>query len=52
MLKDILERKARVLRNNTFLKRNLLKYLEDPDLIDHSLVYSQFKRVPAVLFSV
>ena len=52
MLKDILERKAKVLKNNSFLKRNLIKYLDDPDFIDHSLVYSQFKRVPLNLYSV
>ena len=38
-LKDILYRKAKVLKNNPHLAPGLTKFLEDPDRIDGSLVY-------------
>lgn len=48
-IKDILERKVKVLKNNKFLKPSLIKYLEEPDSIDKKSLYNQFKAVQIFL---
>lgn len=51
ILRDLVERKARVLRNNPLIRKPLLKYLEDPDFMDDDVVYNQFKTVSLALRS-
>lgn len=45
ILRDLVERRARVLKNSPQVRKVLLKYLEDPDRMDDELVYTQFKTV-------
>lgn len=51
-LRELVQRKARVLRNSQQARKSLYRLFEDPDSIDEKLVYSQFKIVPPVLPSV
>lgn len=45
ILRDMVERKARVLRNNPQVRKQLIRYLEDPDRMDEDIVYAEFKTV-------
>jgi hypothetical protein len=44
-LRDIIERKGRLLAKSPQTRKTLLRFFEDPDSIDENLVYSQFKMV-------
>lgn len=44
-LREIIERKGRLLAKSPQARKTLLRFFEDPDTIDQDLVYSQFKMV-------
>lgn len=44
-LRDIIERKGRLLAKSPQARKNLLRFFEDPDSLDQDLVYNQFKMV-------
>lgn len=52
MLRDIVEKNAKVIKKRPQLRKPFLKYLEDPDMMDEEVVYSQFKKVLDYSFSV
>jgi hypothetical protein len=45
ILKDYIERKARLLTKSPQTRKSLQRYFEDPDGIDEEGVYNQFKTV-------
>ena len=45
-LKDLLVHKQKILQKNRHLPNSFHKFYEDPDTIDRSMVYVQFKQVP------
>jgi hypothetical protein len=51
ILKESVERKGRVLKNNAYMRKNLLRFVEDPDVINDEVVYIQFKTVLPILYS-
>lgn len=44
-LRDIIERKGRLLAKSPQARKSLQRFFEDPDSLDQDLVYSQFKMV-------
>lgn len=51
ILKESVERKGRVLKNNPYMRKNLLRFVEDPDVINDEVVYVQFKTVLPLISS-
>ena len=51
-LRELIERKARLLAKSPQARKSLQRFFEDPDKIDDELVYSQFKTVMVDIFSV
>ena len=52
ILKESVERKGRVLKNNPYMRKNLLRFVDDPDFILDEVVYIQFKTVLPIISSV
>jgi hypothetical protein len=44
-LRDVIERKARLLAKSPQARKPLQRYFEDPDSVDQDVVYNQFKMV-------
>ncbi len=44
-LREVIERKARILAKSPQAKKTLQRYFEDPDIVDQDIVYNQFKMV-------
>lgn len=38
-LQETLTRKAKLLRNNSYLSPSLLKFVQDPEKMEHALIY-------------
>lgn len=45
ILRETVERKGKVLKNNQFMRPNFQRFVEDPDVINDDIVYIQFKTV-------
>ncbi len=52
ILKETVERKGNKLKQSPYMRKNLLRFVDEPDSIDNEVVYIQFKTVLIALYSV